>query len=171
MFSYAPMQQDLITKETLELIAQQTATTQLVILLVLTIAVGGTIAFFTLRGGLKVFEKLSISIDNSNKVETERHETQKRLVSAIEGLEGRNQERFNSTKELVDNTKNLVDDTRRLVINISNNISDLDQRILEIKDAIANNPTDEKLYRLLVRINTNLEKTKEQTDEIEATND
>lgn len=158
---YIPMEQDIINRETIELISQQTITTQLVILLVIVIAVGGTIAFFTLRGGIKVFNDLSKSIQNSNEIETQRQkehqETQKRLISAIELIEDGSVTRFHQVQDIFDS--------------INNNVSDLTQKLDDLKFVIQNNPNDEKMYRLLVSINNHLERTKEQTDELEAVKD
>lgn len=158
---YNPMEQDIITRETIELISQQTITTQLVILLVIVIAVGGTIAFFTLRGGIKVFNDLSKSIQNSNEIEMQRQkehqETQKRLIGAIELIEDGSKTRFHQVQDIFES--------------INNNVSDLTQKLEDLKSIIQNNPNDEKMYRLLISINNHLERTKEQTDELEAVKD
>lgn len=155
------MEQDIITRETIELISQQTITTQLVILLVIVIAVGGTIAFFTLRGGIKVFQELSKSIEKSNEVEKERtqkhDETQRRLIDAIELIEQGSKFRFDKAQDLFDN--------------INDNIKELVTKIDDLKDLVRDNPNDEKMYRLLIKINNNLEKTKEETDELEVIKD
>ena len=65
---YSFQSQEIITRDTLELIANQTFTTQLVIILIIFIVVGGSIAFFTLRGGLAVFKELSNSIKRANEL-------------------------------------------------------------------------------------------------------
>jgi predicted PurR-regulated permease PerM len=154
---YAPMEQDIITRETIELISQQTITTQLVILLVIIIAVGGTIAFFTLRGGIKVFQDLSNNIKASNEIELQRQkehqETQKRLINAIELIEDGSKNRFHEVQDIFNS--------------INNNVSDLTQKLDDLKQIVQNNPNDEKMFRLLLSINNHLERTKEQTDEIE----
>jgi len=147
------MEQEIITRQTIELISQQTITTQLVILLVIVIAVGGSIAFFTLRGGIRVFQQLSKSIENSNEIEKERMETQKRLNELIRDIEYNTQRRFEKAEDIFEN--------------INQNINGLSERVAELHDLVRDNPNDEKIYRLLIRINNRLTETKETTDEIE----
>lgn len=150
---YIPVEQDILTREMLEFIAQQQATTQLVIILVVVVSVGGAIAFLTLRGGMKVFNELSKSIDRSNNIEEKRLVQQEKLADVIERLEDRSQERFEKTIDLFDK--------------ITVNFNDLNRQLVELKDVVVNNPNDQKLYNALMRIQKNLEQAKEQTDELE----
>lgn len=152
---YMPMEQDIITRETIELISQQTITTQLVILLVIVIAVGGTIAFFTLRGGIKVFQDLSDNIKASNEVEKERLKTQEKLADAIEDLNYQNAERGKKVDVILAEVKD--------------GIFDLAGKMDKLNELVSNNPKEhEAVYRLLVKLNNTLHQTKEQTDELEA---
>lgn len=159
------MGQDFISRETIELMAQQTITTQLVIVLVIVIAVGGTIAFFSLRGGIKVFGELSKAIENSNKIEERRQETQEKLAEtqekladAVEFLTVQNVERY----KRVDTIWSEVKDGLKTV----------SEKIDDLHEIIKNNPREhEQVYRLLTRLNNTLQQTKEQTDELEAIKD
>ena len=142
--------QEVITKETLELIANQTFTTQLVIVLIIVIVVGGSIAFFTLRGGLAVFKELSSSIIRANEIHEE-------LSKVVKDHDLNAEKRFTKTSDLF----NAID----------SDLKDVELKIMELKEVISNNPNDEKMYRLLMKVYRNLETAKEDTDEIEVLKD
>lgn len=144
-------------REFTEVIAQQNQNTQLIIVIVLIILVFGFLMFLGLRGGIKVFQDLSNNIKVSNEIELQRQkehqETQKRLINAIELIEDGSKNRFHEVQDIFNS--------------INNNVSDLTQKLDDLKQIVQNNPNDEKMFRLLLSINNHLERTKEQTDEIE----
>ena len=162
---YSFQNQDVISRETIELIAQQTATTQLVILLVIVIAVGGAIAFFTLRGGLAVFKQqtetfkdLSKAIDNLATIETQRHKTQKDLIIAIDNLNENNNDRIRKVDSVF--------------VEVTTGLDNVSQKLDELQELLKDNPKDhQKMYVLMRKLIDVVQKAKEQTDEFEAIED
>ena len=93
------------------------------------------------------------NIEHSNQLEADRIHNNERLTTVIETIEKNSQSRYRKIEDLFES--------------INDNISNLTLKISDVKEFMQNNPNDEKMYRLLMRINQNLERTKESTDELE----
>lgn len=158
---FSIMAQDVITRETLELISQQTIVTQLVIILVIIIAVGGTIAFFTLRGGIKVFQQLSDNIKTQNELGVSRLAEQEKTRIALEKQTDVYNDFFSGYEARVKN----VDD---MVKTIYENVYYIKENVVHLSEIITQNPRD---YKTLITMLQNLSETsvraKRETEEIE----
>lgn len=141
-----------------EFLAAQQQTTQLIIVIVIMLLSFGLIGFFSLRGGMKIFDNLSNAIYKLANVETDRHETQKDLVRAVRSFAKQNDERY----EKVD----------IMWIEIKDKVEVLDKKYDKLHSVMINNPTEhQRVIELLTEINNKLEDTKHKTDELEAINE
>lgn len=153
---YMPMTQPEIIdnfKQLAEFISAQQTQNQLIIVIVMILMIFAFFILFGVRGGFSIFNRLGTAIDKLADIETERHDTQKKLVSAVEKFSEQNTLRYKKVDDIWDS--------------VLSGQREINERIDTLHKLYEDNPRDERTYKMLLKIYSALDVAKEQTDELE----
>jgi len=158
------MQGELLTQETLEFLANQQLSTQLIIILTIVIVAGGVIAFFSLRGFLKllynfanIVARLDDGIRKLNETEEKRYLLQETFGQYIE-------QKFEIQTLSLQRTDETLEDLMRT---IKEEFEVLNIKLSKVIESVENHPEEhEALLLAIQQLSRSIEKANKKTDEL-----
>jgi chromosome segregation ATPase len=168
MFNYLnyAFQIDSVTKETIELISQQQTATQLVIVLVLVLIIGGSVTMFAIKGFFSSLKDLSGKLgkltDNlENLTEAAQHQTKSTRYMAKQA-----RLQTETLSSFVDKYTIRSQRIDKMIEEINVELDETKTGLAEAKELL-NEANIDKIYPMLVELKKSLEKTKKTTDELD----
>lgn len=164
MFLKVFTQGEFVTKETLEFLAQQQLSTQLIIILMVLIVVGGSIAFLSLRGFLTLLSKFANDVSNLgdgiaklNEIEEKRFSLQETFGQLIE-------QQFEIQTISLQQTDRSIED---LMDTIRDEFRRLDVKLEKVITAVENHPEEhEALLNAIHTLSRSIDQANKKTDEL-----